>query len=188
MNNATASEERAAPEVDQAADDLLPVVYERLRRWAHHQLTREAPGQSLQSVDLVHETYLRLTRSGQKWQGQRHFLGAAAEAMRRILVERARRKRRLKHGGRWRRVELADPATPRQLAGPDEVIVVSELLEVLEKQHPLEAQIVSLHYFAGLNISEVGRTLGIPRSTTHRHWKFARAWLHQAMQDVDYDA
>ncbi|MCI0642568.1 MAG: ECF-type sigma factor [Gemmataceae bacterium] len=167
-----------------AADELVPIVYEQLRRLAHSQLAKESPGQSLQTVDLVHEAYLRLVGSDQDWHGKGHFLAAAAEAMRRILVERARRKSRIKYGGRYARVELSDAAA-RSQASPEEVIAVSELLDALEKQHPQEAQIVKLHYFAGLSISEAGRALGLPRSTAHRHWTFARAWLHEAMREQD---
>ncbi|MEX2141791.1 MAG: ECF-type sigma factor [Pirellulales bacterium] len=163
-----------------AADELLPIVYNQLRRLAHRKLAREAPGQSLQTADLVHEAYLRLVGSDQHWQGRGYFFAAAAEAMRRILVERARKKRRIKHGGKYARIELSDAAAPPG-PSPDEVIAVSELLESLADEHPLEAQIVKLHYFAGLNISEAGRALGISSSTAHRHWTFARAWLHEAI-------
>jgi RNA polymerase sigma factor (TIGR02999 family) len=167
-----------------AADELLPIVYDQLRRLAHGQLAHEAPGQSLQTSDLVHEAYLRLVGSDQHWQGRGHFLAAAAEAMRRILVERARKKNRIKYGGRFARVELSDAAA-RSEPAPEEVIMVSELLDTLGKQHPLEAQIVKLHYFAGLSISEAGRALGLARTTAHRHWTFARAWLHEAIREQD---
>jgi RNA polymerase sigma factor (TIGR02999 family) len=168
----------------QAADELVPIVYEQLRRLAHSQLAKESPGQSLQTVDLVHEAYLRLMGSDQDWQGKRHFLAAAAEAMRRILVERARKKSRIKYGGRYARVELSDAAAKAE-SSPDEVIIVSELLDALAKQHPLEAQIVKLHYFAGLSIREAGQALGLPRTTAHRHWTFARAWLREAIRAQD---
>jgi RNA polymerase sigma factor (TIGR02999 family) len=166
-----------------AADDLVPIVYEQLRRLAHKQLAQEAPGQSFQTADLVHEAYLRLVGSDQSWRGRGHFLAAAAEAMRRILVERARKKRRIKHGGRNLRVEFGDvvSVTPSS----DEVVAVSDLLDSLAKEHPLEAQIVKLHYFAGLTIREAGNALGISKSATHRHWTFARAWLRAAMQNDD---
>jgi RNA polymerase sigma factor (TIGR02999 family) len=169
---------------DRAVDELLPVVYEQLRRLAHGQLAHEAPGQSLQTSDLVHEAYLRLVGSDQHWHGRGHFLAAAAEAMRRILVERARKKNRIKYGGHYARVELSDAAARLEPA-PDEVIMVSELLDSLGKEHPLEAQVVKLHYFAGLSISEAGRALGLARSTAHRHWTFARAWLHEAIREQD---
>jgi RNA polymerase sigma factor (TIGR02999 family) len=182
MNDVTQLIERIETGDAQAADALLPIVYNELRRLARRQLSNEAPGQSLQSADLVHEAYLRLVGSNQEWQGRGHFFAAAAESMRRILVERARRKRRLKHGGQFARVELSDAAT-RMGPAPDEVIMVSDLLDSPGNEFPLEAQIVKLHYFAGLSISEAGRLLGLPSSTAHRYWTFARAWLHEALWD-----
>lgn len=170
-----------------SADELLPIIYYQLRRLAHGQLADEAPGQSLQTADLVHEAYLRLVGSDQQWQGRGHFLAAAAEAMRRILVERARKKRRIKHGGRHLRVELSDVVACLGPA-PDEVILVSDLLESLAREHPLEAQIVKLHYFGGLNITEAGEALGVSSSTAYNRWRFARAWLQQAAQDEEAEA
>jgi RNA polymerase sigma factor (TIGR02999 family) len=163
-----------------AVDELLPIVYNELRRLARKQLANEAPGQSLQTSDLVHDAYLRLVGSNQAWQGRGHFLGAAAEAMRRILVERARKKSRIKHGGEYARVDLPEEAAAAEPPA-DEVIMVSDLIDTLGKIHPLEAQIVKLHYFAGLNITEAGRALGISTTTAHRAWTFARAWLHEAI-------
>jgi len=167
-----------------AVDELLPIVYNELRHLASQQLANEAPGQSLQTSDLVHDAYLRLVGSNQQWKGRGHFLGAAAEAMRRILVERARKKSRIKHGGRLARVQLSE-GTPSAEPPADEVIIVSDLLETLNKIHPLEAQIVKLNYFAGLSISEAGGALGISTTTAYRGWTFARAWLHEAIQGED---
>jgi RNA polymerase sigma factor (TIGR02999 family) len=181
MSDVTRLLERIETGDVQAADELVPIVYEQLRRQAHKQLATEAPELSLQTTDLVHEAYLRLVGSDQEWEGRGHFFAAAAEAMRRILVERARKRRRIKHGGRLARVDLSDAALSAG-PSPDEVIMVSDLLESLANEHPLEAQIVKLHYFAGLNISEAGRALGISSSTAHRHWTFARAWLHEAIR------
>lgn len=164
-----------------AAEELVPIVYEQLRRLAHQQLASEALGQSLQTADLVHEAYLRLAGSDQQWDGRGHFFAAAAEAMRRILVERARKRRCSKYGGDRARVELTDAAVSLG-PSPEEVVMVSDLLESLAKEHPVEAQIVKLHYFAGLNISEAGRALGVSSSTAHRHWTFARAWLHKKIR------
>jgi RNA polymerase sigma factor (TIGR02999 family) len=180
MNDAKKLIQRIETGDTKAADELLPIVYGQLRLLARRQLALEASGQSLQSADLVHEAYLRLIGSQQEWYGRGHFLVAAAEAMRRILVERARKKRRIKHGGRFARVELNDAAA-RIGPAPDEVIMVSDLLDSLADEHPLEAQVVKLHYFAGLNISEAGRALGLSSSTAHRHWTFARAWLREAL-------
>jgi RNA polymerase sigma factor (TIGR02999 family) len=172
----------------EASHQLLPIVYNELRRLARRQLSGEPQGQSLQSADLVHEAYLRLIGSNQAWDGQGHFLAASAEAMRRILVERARKKRRIKHGGQFTRVELTDAAAQLGTA-PHEVILISDLVDSLEKNHPLEAQIVKLHFFAGLSMREVGRAVGVSAATAHRHWKFARGWLHKALrnQGAEFD-
>ena len=184
MSDVTRLLERIDSGDAQAADELVPIVYEQLRRLAHQQLADEDPGHSLQTADLVHEAYLRLVGSDQEWEGRGHFFAAAAEAMRRILVERARKRRRFKHGGHFARVELTDAAISSG-PSPEEVITVSDLLESLANEHPIEAQIVKLHYFAGLNISEAGRALGVSSSTAHRHWTFARAWLHKAIRGDD---
>lgn len=164
-----------------AADALLVIVYDELRRLARRQLAKEASGQSLQSADLVHEAYLRLVGSNQEWDGRSHFFVASAEAMQRILVERARKKRRIKHGGRYARVELKDTMTPQSFAA-EEVILINDLVESLGKKHPLEAQIVKLHYFAGLTMREIGKIVGVSAPTVHRHWKFARGWLDKALR------
>jgi RNA polymerase sigma factor (TIGR02999 family) len=172
---------------EQAVDEQLPTVYNELRRLARRQLANELPGQSLQTTDLAHDAFLRLAGSNQQWHGHGHFLAAAAEAMRRILVERARKKRRVKHGGRFVRVELTDSAATCEPTA-EEVIMVSDLLESLAKLHPLEAQIVKLHYFAGLDINEAAGVIGVSTSKAYRYWTFARAWLHEAIhgqEDVE---
>jgi RNA polymerase sigma factor (TIGR02999 family) len=181
MNDVKQLVERIRKGDAQAADDLLPIVYDQLRTLARRQLDDETGAQSLQSADLVHEAYLRLVGSNQEWDGRGHFLAAAAEAMRRILVERARKKRRIKHGGQFARVELSDAAT-RIGIRPDEVIMISDLLESLGQQYPLEAQIVKLHYFAGLTISEAGTAVGVSSATAYRYWTFARAWMRDAIE------
>jgi RNA polymerase sigma factor (TIGR02999 family) len=186
MNDMTGLLERIESGDLCAADELLPIVYDQLRRLAHNQLAHEAPGQSLETSDLVHEAYLRLVGGDQMWQGRGHFLAAAAEAMRRILVERARMKQRIRHGGAFKRVDLTDAAA-RLSPAPEEVIMVSDLLDSLAAAHPDEAQIVKLHYFAGLNISEAGRALGLSSSTAHRHWTYARAWLFEALRGISID-
>jgi RNA polymerase sigma factor (TIGR02999 family) len=164
----------------QAIDELLPIVYKDLRRLASRLLASEAPGHSLQTTDLAHDAYLRLAGSNQDWHGLNYFLAAAAEAMRRILVERARNRRLIKRGGRFTRVALSD-LTVSPEPTPDEVIMISDLLDALGRTHALEAQIVKLHYFAGLSISEAGSALGLSSSTAHRYWSFARAWLHESI-------
>lgn len=163
----------------QAAEELLPIVYDHLRSLASRRLAHEPPGQTLQTTELVHDAYLRLVGSEQSWQGTSHFFAAAAEAMRRILVERARKKKRIRHGGDRQRIELHD-ATDRKGPSVEEVLLVNDLLDRFAAEHPAEAELVKLHYFAGLNISEAGRVLGISSSTAHRHWTFARAWLREA--------
>lgn len=169
---------------ERAADQLVRILYHDLRRLARTQLARESPGQSFQTTDLVHEAYLRLLGSNQPWHSEGHFYVAAAEAMRRILVDRARRKRSTKHGGGHTRVDLARAAS-QPVSSLEELVVVSDLLDSLAKEHPLGAQIVKLHYFAGLSLREAGRALGISSSVAHRRWTFARAWLLDAMQQEE---
>lgn len=165
-----------------ATNELLPLVYSELKRLASRQLSNEPAGQSLQTTALVHEAYLRLVGSDQNWDSRGHFFAAAAEAMRRILVDRARSKRRLKRGGQHDREVLGDDL-PSKEADPEEVVLVSDLLDSLAESHPQAADIVKLHYFAGFNINEAGRALGINGTAAHRSWVFAKAWLHRAMKE-----
>jgi RNA polymerase sigma factor (TIGR02999 family) len=161
-----------------AAAQLLPLVYEELRKLAAQKLAQEAPGQTLQATALVHEAYLRLVRVGADphWDGRGHFFAAAAEAMRRILVENARRKRRRKHGGGRRRQELDE--TQRRIEPPgDDILAVDEALRALEQADPPVAALVKLHFFAGLPLAEAARVLGISERTAYRDWAYARAWL-----------
>ena len=161
----------------QAADDLLPAVYEELRVLATQKLSKEQPGQTLQATALVHEAYLRLVGSeARNWQGRGHFFAAAAEAMRRILVDNARRKKSLKHGGGHGRVDL-DSAEPAARAPSDDLIGLDEALTKLAKEDPMKADLVKLRFFAGLSIDQAADALGISRATAIRHWSFARAWL-----------
>jgi RNA polymerase sigma factor (TIGR02999 family) len=168
------------------AQGLGPSVYRELRRMAAQKLANEKPGHTLQPTALVHEAYLRLrgsgsdTAGGRKWNSDAHFYAAAAEAMRRILVESARRKRRVKHGGQRHRVELDEQGACRD-RGPDEIVALDEALTLLAGQDPLAAQVVELHFFAGLPLEQVGQVLGMSRATTYRQWAFARAWLNCAM-------
>ncbi len=163
----------------QAAAQLLPLVYDELRRLAAHHLAREKPGQTLQPTALVHEAYLRLVGRGDspRWDNRRHFFAAAAEAMRRILVEQARRKKATKHGGDCRRVDLEE-AEAVAVASPEELLALHEALERLSCLDPLAGQLVQLRYFAGLTMEQTAEVLGLSPATAYRHWAFARAWLH----------
>ncbi len=161
----------------QAADELLPLVYEELRRLAAHKMTNEAPGQTLQPTALVHEAWLRLTGNEEvKWDGRAHFFGAAAEAMRRILIENARRKKALRHGGGQQRLDIqeVDVAVSAQ---DDELLAVHEALEKFAAQDAPKAELVKLRYFAGLTIAQAADLLNISEPTAKRHWAYARAWL-----------
>lgn len=160
----------------QAAADLLPLVYDELRRLAAHKLAHETPGQTLQPTALVHEAYVRVAGDSQvTWEGRRHFFFAAARAMREILVEQARRKAGPKHGGR-RRQELDDACAVLEPPS-DDVLAVHEALEELEASDPLEAQIVLLRYFTGLTMDETAAVVGVPPRTLDRQWRYIRAWL-----------
>jgi RNA polymerase sigma factor (TIGR02999 family) len=164
----------------QAAGQLLPLVYDELRRLAAAQLAGEKPGQTLQATALVHEAYLRLV-GDQGFANRRHFFAAAAEAMRRILVENARRKGRLKHGGGRRRQELAPDLVAAP--GPDEeLLALDAALARLAERDPLKARLVELRFFAGLTGDQAAELLGISPSTADRHWVFARAWLRREME------
>jgi RNA polymerase sigma factor (TIGR02999 family) len=169
-----------------AAENLLPLVYDELRRIAAQQLAREKPGHTLQATALVHEAYLRIACPGgeQTWANRRHFFAAAAEAMRRILVESARRKRRLRHGGDRERVELEDPELP--IAPPHEnLLALNEAFEQFAAEEPQKAELVKLRFFAGLDEQEAADVLGISRTTAARHWAYARAWLFDRLRDKD---
>lgn len=166
-----------------AARDLLPLVYDELRKLAAFNLSREATGQTLQATALVHEAYLRLVGSGaeaQQWDNRRHFFVAAAESMRRILVENARRKRRIKHGGELARQELDEvPVIEGEFR--EDLLALDEALAKLAEQNPQAAELVQLRYFAGMTMPEVAQTLGLPERTTARLWTYAKAWLLREM-------
>ncbi len=164
----------------QAAAQLLPLVYDDLRRLAAHRLAHEAPGQTLQPTALVHEAYLRLvgTQTETSWDGRNHFFAAAAEAMRRILVEYARRKRRLKHGGAVTR----QPLDEAELLAPEpreDVLALDEALTELADTDRAAADLVQLRYFGGLSIPEAAQVLGVSQRTAERLWTYARAWLRE---------
>ena len=170
----------------QAAEDLLPLVYEELRRLAGRQMANEKPGQTLDGTGLVHEAYLRLVgvNRDRKWEGRRPFFATAAEAMRRILIENARRKRRLKRGGELRRVTLDD----RHLVlstDPDEVLAVDEAIVALAQVDHQAAELVKMHYFTGFTIEEAAKALDIPVRSAYRDWAYARAWLYRFLSIDD---
>ena len=181
MADVTQLLDAAAAGDPKAAAELLPLVYDELRKLAAARLAVEKPGQTLQPTALVHEAYLRLVGGGERaWDSRGHFFAAAAEAMRRIVVESARRKNRLKHGGGHERVEVELAELPTRLP-PDELIALDEALARLEQLDPVKARLVTLRYFAGLTIEQAAEALGISRVTAHRYWTFARAWLHHQM-------
>ncbi len=169
-----------------AAEKLLPLVYDELRKLAAHRLAQEKPGQTLQATALVHEAYLRLVDSdkAQHWNNRGHFFAAAAEAMRRILVEQARRKGREKHGGSSQRVTLDDLELAVELPVAD-LLPLDEALTTLAERDPQAAQLVQLHCFAGLSIEQAAEVLGLSPRTAYRDWAFARAWLYRALRGVE---
>jgi RNA polymerase sigma factor (TIGR02999 family) len=166
-----------------AAEQLLPLVYEELRKLAAQKMANEKPGQTLQATALVHEAYLRLVdvEKAQHWNSRGHFFAAAAEAMRRILVESARRKRRLKRGGRMRRNDLGEVEGQGELRH-DELLDLDAALARLEQEDPQKASLVRLRFFAGLSQEEAAQVLGLSAVTAKRHWRYARAWLRREMQ------
>lgn len=168
-----------------AAERLLPIIYEELRALARQRMAQERDGHTLQGTALVHEAYLRLAGDGDmQWDSKGHFFAAAAEAMRRILVEHARRKKSFKRGGGRERVDLDDdqlPAIASPCADVDELLSLNDALDRLSAEDPAKAKLVKLLYFAGLNLAEAASVLDISRTTAHRHWIFARAWLCEAM-------
>jgi RNA polymerase sigma factor (TIGR02999 family) len=169
---------------ERASAQLLPMIYQELRSMAARKLAQEPPGQTLQATALVHEAYVRLVDSDseQKWQHRGHFFAAAAEAMRRILVEKARRKQRVKHGGEHQRVEVDDEQLVCSIPS-DQLLALDEALERFGQEEPEKAQLVKLRFFAGLSIEEAAEAMGISRATASRHWTYARAWLHDAVSE-----
>ena len=170
----------------QAAAALLPLVYDELRRLAAARLAEEKPGQTLQATALVHEAYLRLVDVGQArhWNSRGHFFAAAAEAMRRILVENARRKRARQGGGGWKRIDLAE-AEVASPASPERLLLLDDALSRLTQEDPGAAEVAKLRLFAGLPVEEAAGVLGLSRATAFRHWTYARAWLHARLREGD---
>ena len=166
-----------------AADQLLVLVYSELRRLAAAKMSREAPGQTLQPTALVHEAWLRLGGDGQRWENRAHFFGAAAEAMRRILIDRARRKLAARHGGGQAQLDADEIEIAAPTAKEDELLAVHEALDALAAHDARKAELVKLRYFAGLTIDEAADMLGISAPTAKRDWTYARAWLfHEISQ------
>lgn len=167
-----------------AAERLLPLVYDELRKLAAHRLAHEKPGQTLQATALVHEAYLRLVtgEDARRWEHRGHFFAAAAEAMRRILVENARRKKRLKRGGDRRRLDLDEVADQAERAD-ERLLAIHEALDALDREDPQAAQIVKLRFFAGLSVTDAADALGISRASAYEQWAYARAWLRCKVRD-----
>jgi RNA polymerase sigma factor (TIGR02999 family) len=169
-----------------AAEELLPLVYQELRRLAAQKLAREKAGLTLQATALVHDAYLRLVdqEQQQKWNSRGHFFAAAAEAMRRILIENARRKKRLKHGGDHERVEL-DQVEIAVETPDDDLLALDEALTRLAAEDPVKARLIELRFFAGLSVEEAAVVLGISGITAKRYWRYARAWLRRTVKGGD---
>jgi RNA polymerase sigma factor (TIGR02999 family) len=188
MNDATRILNAYPPEDPKAAEELLPLVYEELRRLADARMRNEAPGQTLQATALVHEAYLRLVNveKAQRWDSRGHFFAAAAEAMRRILVDNARNKLRLKRGGNLQQREL-NPVDLIAMESPQEMLVIDDALDALAADDPQAAELVKLRYYAGFSIPEAAELIGLSRSTAYEHWAYARAWLRRQI-DSGHDS
>jgi RNA polymerase sigma factor (TIGR02999 family) len=172
-----------------AAEQLLPLVYEELRKLAAAKMAQEKPGQTLQATSLVHDAYLRLVDTEQvhQWDSRGHFFSAAAEAMRRILVENARRKGRLKRGGAWRRRNL-DSIQLAEDTSADDLLSLDDALAEFAGQHPEKAELVKLRFYGGLTVSDAARAMGISTTTADRYWSYARAWLFRQLRSREADA
>jgi RNA polymerase sigma factor (TIGR02999 family) len=166
-----------------AAEELLPLVYDELRKLAAARLAQEKPGQTLQATALVHDAYIRLVAvdQSQHWNSRGHFFGAAAEAMRRILVENARRKLRVRHGGDMTRVDFNEAELVADLQ-PDELLGLNDAIENLARHDRPAADLVKLRYFAGLSVEQAADALGLSRANAYRHWTYAKAWLFSQVQ------
>jgi RNA polymerase sigma factor (TIGR02999 family) len=181
MSDMTRILSAAASGDPRAAEQLLPLVYEELRRLAARRLAREPSNQTLEPTALVHEAYLRLVgEADRRWDSRGHFFAAAAEAMRRILVEKARWKKARKHGGDLTRVDLAG-RDPVVVTTPDEMIALDEALARLAEEDAAAAEVAKLRVFAGLSVEDAAEALGVARATAYRHWSYARAWLRRAV-------
>ena len=186
METAIRPEQHMREEFDdwKASGKLLPLVYAELRRLAASKMAMETPGHTLQPTALVHEAWLRLaSNEDRKWNDRTHFFAAAAEAMRRILVDNARRKQAQRRGGHRRRTELPDLSAPSEPAQEDELLAIDEALVKFASLDPQKAELVKLRYFVGMTIEEAADVLLISRTTAKRHWAFARAWLAEEIRD-----
>lgn len=166
----------------QAAEDLIPLVYGELRKLAAWRLGQEAEAHSLQATALVHEAYLKLAPGEPQWDGRKHFFCAAAEAMRRILIDRARHRQAVRHGGAMQRTELADDLIAVPSVKDDEILAIHEILDRFAHIEPRKAEVVKLRYFVGMSIEETAEALGISTPTAKRDWTFARAWLFRELK------
>lgn len=169
----------------QAAEDLIPLVYGELRKLAAWRLGREGEAHTLQATALVHEAYLRLSPGDNLWQGQKHFFAAAAEAMRRILIDRARHRKAVRHGGALQRTGFADDIIAVDSVKDDEILAINEILDRFAQIEPRKAEVVKLRYFVGMTIEEAAEALGISAPTAKRDWVFARAWLFRELKRDD---
>lgn len=173
--------ENDSPESPSSSNsDVLPLVYYELRRIAAAQMSRNAPGMTLQPTALVHEAWLRLGQERQ-FESRTHFFAAAAEAMRHILIDRARQRRALRHGGGQQRIDITEIEVPVDTEDDDKLIAISEAIDKLALEHPQAADLAKLRCFAGLEITDAAKSLGIPRTTAYRRWVFARTWLFQEL-------
>lgn len=169
----------------QAAEELIPLVYGELRKLAAWRLGQEAAAHTMQATALVHEAYLKLAPGAPQWEGRKHFFSAAAEAMRRILIDRARRRKAVRHGGAIRRTGFAEDIIVVSEARDDEILAVHEILDRLALVEPRKAELVKMRYFIGMTIEETAEALGISTPTAKRDWTYARAWLFRELQRSD---
>jgi len=182
MNGVPGIPNAGANDAGKAASELLPLVYDELRRLAAYKLSNEAPGQTLQTTALVHEAWLSLAGNGDsQWQNRTHFLSAAAEAMRHILIDRARRKNRIRHGKGFQRVNL-EQVDLASATDDDTLLRVDEALTKFAAEDPVKAELVKLRYFVGLSIPEAAAAMGMSESTAKRAWAYARAWLYDELK------
>ena len=165
-----------------AAEQLLPLVYDELRKLAAQKLAQENPGQTLQATALVHEAYLKLSPGEQQWQGSKHFFCAAAEAMRRILIDRARHRKAVRHGGEMQRTGFVEDLIEVPSVKDDEILAINDILDRFAQIEPRMAEVVKLRYFVGMTIQETAEVLGISMPTAKRDWIYARAWLFRELK------